>query len=127
MIDASPYTDARICGAHAFHDPRLGNCSDAKAWVLGGTAYGNTVEFRDVDSTGAGGAGGAGGAAGAAGAGGSDSGSVGFRYSYLRRERPHFILSAGTPTHLSTGVAYVDSSTKGRDACFTLVQPIATR
>jgi hypothetical protein len=42
-LDQRGRVDPRACGAHAF----ARNCSDASAWRLGGTAYGNTVEYAD--------------------------------------------------------------------------------
>lgn len=55
----------------------------------------------------------------------------GTRYTFYRRERPHLIFGAGGPEAgappLALTTAVVDSPGYGRDASYTLLQPIRQR
>ena len=89
--------DEKLCGGHAYS-------TDGIKWVFTGTAFGSTVSYTD-----------------------------GSTYAFSRRERPHMVFGDKarplTVTALSTGVQFgrdAPVSTASQDACYTLLQHVAT-
>jgi len=92
-------------GVHAFVHPAdvpsdFTDNVTAMNWTLGGSAYGNAVEFTDGTS-----------------------------FAFSRRERPHLVWGKGawgvTPLALTNGVEYgAKANTAYQDAIFTLSQPL---
>ena len=91
--------DQRLCGGHAFSE-------DGREWTFTGTAWSNAVELR-----------------------GDEPWTATRSYRFSRRERPHLVFARDglTIAALATGVQYGEGSpvyAAGRDACFTLLQPV---
>ena len=94
-------------GVHAYVHPEdvpsdFNDNVTAMNWTLGGSAYGNTVQFTDGTS-----------------------------FAFSRRERPHLVWKGGeegtgSPIALTNGVEYgAAANTAYQDAIYTLSQPIA--
>ena len=99
--DGSVYLDVKQGRFHAtFHSGLNGTLAfsaDGTNWVYGSVAWNNTVVYQD-----------------------------GKKYSFHRRERPHFVFGDLSDPHritaLTTAVKYGEAG--DRDASYTLLQPV---
>ena len=90
-MPADPYDSQLLCGSHAYSD------TNGTKWILGGTAFSNTVVFNVTD----------------------ENGEKYDNVTFSRRERPHLVFDGCKPAAITSGVEFY------KDKTFTLIQPIS--